>query len=107
MKMNFKIVDKKKMDKNTLRGLFSLTVGPLKIEGFTYHLKGDSSWIGLPAKEYLDRETGEKKYWPIVRIEDKDRYASFQKWAKSQVAEIFKPQIDGRTQQYEDDDIPF
>jgi len=105
--MNFNITDTKPMDKNTLRGLFTLMVGPLKIEGFTYHVKNDKSWIGFPAKEYFDKESGEKKYWPMIRIEDKDRYASFQKWAKSQVAEIFKPQIDGRTQQHEDDDIPF
>lgn len=105
--MNFEIVDTKRMDKNTLRGLFSLMVGPLKIEGFTFHLKGNTSWIGFPSKEYIDKETGEKKFWPVVRIEDKDRYGSFQKWAKDQVSEIFKPKDNEGAQQHTDDDIPF
>ncbi len=105
--MNFKIIDTKPMDKNTLKGLFSLVIGPMKIEGFTYHVKGDKSWIGFPAKEYFDKGSGEKKYWPIIWIEDKDRYASFQKWAKSQVSKIFDQRNDTGTQQYEDDDIPF
>jgi hypothetical protein len=105
--MKFEITDAKPMDKNTLKGLFSLLAGPLKIEGFTYHVKEDKSWIGFPAKEYTDKETGEKKYWPIVRIEDKDRYHAFQDWAKGQVSEIFKPDHDEGAQQNIDDDIPF
>jgi hypothetical protein len=104
--MNFKITDTKPMDKNTLQGIFSLLVGPLKIEGFTYHIKGDRSWIGFPAKEYIDKETGEKKYWPICRIEDKDRYANFQKWCKDQVREEFKPKQEEELLAGADD-IPF
>jgi len=105
--MNFTIVDTKKMGKNTLQGLFSLMVGPLKIEGFTYHVKNDKSWIGFPAKEYFDKETGEKKYWPMVRIEDKERYANFQKWCKDQVREIFEPKPETGETSTEDSDIPF
>lgn len=106
--MNFQIVDTKKMSKNTLQGIFSLMVGPLKIEGFTYHVKNGKSWIGFPAKEYLDKETGEKKYWPMIRIEDKERYASFQKWAKDQVREIFKPKTEMVQETLvEEYDIPF
>ena len=68
--MNFKITDTKPLNKNTLRGSFSLLVGPLKVEGWTYHLKNEKSWVNPPSKEYIDKETGEKKYWPIIRIED-------------------------------------
>ena len=103
--MNFQIVDTKKMCKNTLQVLFSLMIGPLKIEGFTYHVKNDESWIGFPSKEYFDKETGEKKYWPMVRIEDKDRYASFQKWCKDQVRKIFEPETWETSTG--DSDIPF
>lgn len=103
--MDFKTVDMKPMNINTLQGLFSLTAGPLKIEGFTYHVKGDKSWIGFPSKEYIDKETGEKKYWPMVRIEDKDRYYSFQNWCKDQVSEIFDHNTE--TQPHNDNEIPF
>ena len=103
--MNFQITDAKPMIKNTLHGIFSLVIGPLKIEGFTYHVKNDKSWIGFPAKEYFDKETREKKYWPMIRIEDKVRYASFQKWCKGQVADIFKPKNDQGDQHA--DEIPF
>jgi hypothetical protein len=105
--MNFKITDSKPMDKNTLQGIFSLLVGPLKIEGFTYHIKGDRSWIGYPAKEYFDKETGEKKYWSIVRIEDKERHANFQRWCKDQVREIFEPEPKEQIVSAEMDEIPF
>lgn len=106
--MNFKITDTKPMNKNTLRGIFSLLVGPMKIEGWTYHIKGDKSWVNPPSKEYLDKETGQKKYWPIIRIEDDDRYRKFQKWAKDQVAEIFnQPHSDLQQSYLEDDEIPF
>jgi hypothetical protein len=106
--MNFKIADTKPMNKNTLRGIFSLIVGPMKIEGWTYHIKGENSWVSPPSKEYLDKETGGKKYWPIIRIEDDDRYWKFQQWAKDQVAEIFDQlQNDTQLSYPEDDQIPF
>jgi hypothetical protein len=107
--MDFKVTDTKPMNKNTLQGVFSLMVGPLKIEGWTYHVKGDKSWVNPPSKEYIDRETGEKKYWPIIRIEDDERYHAFQRWAKEQVTEIFatsSPPIQEGHQE-NDSGIPF
>ena len=104
--MDFKIVDTKKMNKNTLRGFFSLLIGSLKIEGFTYHVKNDKSWVGFPAKEYIDKETGEKKYWPMIRIEDKDRYHAFQNWCRDQVSNIFDQKNNEGAQQ-DNDEIPF
>jgi len=110
--MNFKITDTKPLDKNTLRGVFSLVVGPMKIEGFTFHIKGEKSWIGFPSKEYTDKESGEKKYWPIIRIEDKDRYWSFQDWCKEQVKDIFNQPVrepEPQSTEYQDnsDSTPF
>jgi hypothetical protein len=63
-------------------------VGPLKIEGFTFHTKNGKDWIGFPSREYTDQE-GKRKFWQIVRIEDEDRYKAFQEWAKNQVRDIF------------------
>ena len=88
--MQFQITDTKKLNKNTLRGSFALLVGPLKIEGFTFHQKGEKSWIGFPSRQYADPESGETKYYPIIHIEDKDRYWKFQDWCKEQLADEFK-----------------
>jgi hypothetical protein len=87
--MDYQITDTKPLNKNTLRGVFSLVAGPLKIEGWTFHVKGDKSWVNPPSKEYIDKETGDKKYQPVVRVPDKDRYWAFQKWAIEQVRDIF------------------
>jgi hypothetical protein len=111
-RMEFKIVDEKSLNKNTLRGVFALMVGPLKIEGWTYHVKGEKFWVNSPSKEYVDRETGEKKYQPIVRIPDKNRYWAFQNWAKEQLEGVFdepEPQPETQTQDGygNDDGIPF
>ena len=105
--MNFKIINPKKMQKNTLRGFFTLAVGPLEIEGFTYHVKNDKSWVSFPAKEYFDKETNEKKYWPMIRIEDKDRYLAFQKWATKQAARLFQSAPEASENLTGDSDIPF
>ena len=109
--MNFQIADIKPLNKNTLKGVFALMVGPMKIEGWTYHVKGEKFWVNSPSKEYVDRETGEKKYQPIVRIPDKNRYWAFQNWAKEQLEGVFdapepalEPQI-GFTN--DGDTIPF
>ena len=102
--MQFEIVDTKTLNKNTLKGTFSLMAGPLKISDFTFHRKGDKFWVGFPAKEYFDKETGEKKYWPIIRIEDKDRYYKFQEWAISEVSELFTR---GSLKENQGEEIPF
>ncbi len=51
--------------KNTLRAFFTLALpSGLVLKGCTYHVKGDSRWIGLPAREYL--KAGAKAWQPIV-----------------------------------------
>jgi hypothetical protein len=111
--MDFQITDTKPINKNTLRGVFSLVVGPMKIEGFTFHVKNGKSWIGFPSRQYVDQESGEIKYYPIIYIEDKDRYLKFQKWCKDQLKGVFdaptavpepKPEQAGFADQ---DSIPF
>jgi hypothetical protein len=99
------ITDTKKLDQNTLKGSFSVEIGPLKIEGWTYHVKNGKSWVSPPSKEYIDKQSGEKKYYPMIKFPEKPRYYNFQKWAVSQVEEILAPAT-GR-EQVNDDDIPF
>ena len=102
--MNFEIIDPRPVNKNTLRGFFTLRAGPLEIEGYSFHEKNGKTWVNPPAREYTD-ESGEKKYASMIKIPDKDRYWKFQAWARSQLAEIFKPQT--VEQEHATDDIPF
>ena len=105
--MAWEITDIKKLDKNTLKGSFTLVIGPLHIEGFTCHENNGKRWIGFPAKEYFDSD-GKKKYWPLLRVPDKGRYANFQRWAKAQVGEeLFAPAAPDPEPEIEPDDIPF
>ena len=106
--MDFMITDTKPLNKKTLKGKFSLIVGPFKISDFTFHTKRDKSWIGFPSRQYTDYETGETKYWPIIRIEDDERYKAFQRWAKDQVKEVFSRPATAQNATMDDDaEIPF
>jgi len=106
--MTWSISDEKKLDRNTLKGSFSLNIGPLKIEGWTFHIKAGKSWVSPPSKEYIDRESGEKKYFPMIRFPEKERYNKFQAWAVAQVQETFLPaQSAGGEEGVETDDSPF
>jgi len=108
--MNFKIKDTVPLDHNTLKGRFTLQVGPLEIEGYTYHVQGEKSWVNPPSREYTDKESGERKFAPIVRIPEKDRYWTFQKWAIEQVEDVFAKQSEPAVQPAEDQgdgDAPF
>ena len=105
--MKFEMKNPKPMNKNTLRGFFTLAVGPLEIEGFTYHVKNDKSWVGFPAREYFDKETNEKKYWPMIRIKDKDRYFKFQDWATAEAKELLASVPAAEENTTEGSDIPF
>ena len=85
-----KIKDVKKYETGgTFQGYFTLEYNDFSIRDFTYHVKNEQSWVNPPSKEYFDRETNEKKYSPIVFIEDKERYQTFQKWCVEQCKQKF------------------
>lgn len=105
--MNFKIINPKPMNKNTLRGFFTLSVGPLEIEGYSLHEKNGKTWVNPPSREYQDKESDEKKYAPIVRIPDKERYWKFQDWATVEAARLFESAPEARETSTGDSDIPF
>jgi len=88
MKIKFK--DPKPMVRNTLQGFLTLAIGPFEIEGFTYHVQGEKSWVGFPSKSFNDKETGETKYIPMMKIVDDNRYKNFQNWARAEAKELFK-----------------
>jgi hypothetical protein len=78
--MSIVISNWRPFEKNTLRGFFNAILpSRLVIQGLTLHQKGESRWIGLPAKEYVDKNTGLKKYQPVIDFvgrEDSDRFQS-------------------------------
>jgi hypothetical protein len=93
--MKYEIKNPKKINRNTLKGFFTLAVGPLEIEGYSYHTKNEKAWVNPPSREYQDKETGETKYAPMVRISEKERYYAFQKWACEECAKVFNSLPEG------------
>lgn len=107
--MDFKILNFKKYQKNTLQGFFDLQIGPLTIRGFTYHTKGEKSWAGMPASPQVKKgelvfENGVIAYFPVVMC-DKERRDSFQDWIRKEIEPLLSKPVD--EQPAGDDDIPF
>jgi hypothetical protein len=72
-----KISDWKALNKNTLRGIFTLALpSGMAIHGCMLHVKNGSRWIGLPAKEY--QVNGERKFSRLIEFTSKDRHERFQ-----------------------------
>ncbi len=89
--MTWTITDTKKLDRNTLTG-----------ELFTNHWANEnwridfstSKWeiMGQPSQQGVYRQGDGRKDVPLkIRIHEKEVYWDFQKWAVSQVADIFAP----------------
>jgi hypothetical protein len=110
--MEFRLTDPRRMNRNTLKGFFTLCIGPFSIEGFSFHRQGKKSWIGFPARPYQDSQTGETKYAQFIRIQDENRFRNFQKWCTAKARELFKSvqperEPDPAPAYTEGDDIPF
>ena len=103
--MRYEIKNFKSFRKNTLRGFFSLRIDHFEIESFTYHEKDGKRWVGMPSKQSKD-ENGELAWFPTVRINDKEKYASFQQWAIAEVKALL-PKTPVQAPLQPDDDIPF
>ena len=66
--------------KNTLRAFFSLELdNGLILHGFTLHRKGDSDWVGVPAKQVT--KGTETSWLPQIEFASKDFRAIFQQRA--------------------------
>jgi hypothetical protein len=65
------ISDWKPHQKNTLRGFFTATLpSGLVLSSLMLHEKGDSRWIGLPAREWTN-DQGTKQYAKLVDFRDR------------------------------------
>ena len=59
----------------------------LEIYGCPLYMKAGKRWVNLPSKEYVDKETNEKKYAAVIRFPDKKMYERFQDMAKKAIDE--------------------
>src|SRR5262249_2608508 len=59
-------------DRNTLKGFFSVVMPPgMIVNDIALHVKGDSRWVTLPAREWTNSER-ERKWAPIVEFTTRD-----------------------------------
>lgn len=49
----------------------------IEIDGFTMWQKEGKRWINLPSTEYVDKDTGEKKYKSVFYFRNKDHLSMF------------------------------
>jgi DNA-binding cell septation regulator SpoVG len=62
--------------KNTLQGFFSVTLpSGLVIRDLTLHTKGDSRWVGMPAKAY--KKDGVESWVPVIEFVDRQTANDF------------------------------
>jgi hypothetical protein len=85
--MSIKCLGFKSVKKGTLVGIahLSFTKAGIDIYGCTLHMKDGKRWVSLPVKEYADKESGEIKHIPVVRIPDKRLYGAFCTAAKKAI----------------------
>lgn len=58
--------------KNTLKGFFTATLpSGLMLNNLMLHQKGESRWIGLPAREWTN-EAGIKQYAKLIDFRDRE-----------------------------------
>ena len=77
----FRVTEYRAFEKNTLRAFISVELpSGIVISNLTYHKKGDSRWVSMPAQSFQkqDHSTGWK---PIVDFNSKEARDRFQRAA--------------------------
>jgi hypothetical protein len=75
---DFAVSNWKPFEKNTLRGFLTLTLpSGLILHNCTFHRKGDSRWLGLPAQRFT-KPDGTTSYTPQVEFVDRAASDRFQ-----------------------------
>lgn len=81
MKMIVRVLEYQKIGKGNLLGKADLLlegVG-LELRGCS-HIEGKTgAFIGLPSREYKDEDTGERRWFQVVRFPDSEDYYEFQR----------------------------
>lgn len=99
-------------EKNTLQGFADLFIEKWKlhIRGCTLHMKNGKRWISFPGQEF--EVEGEKKFYPLIRIEENQLYEAFQESAKKAIDKFCfenaeKEKCVKIENQEVDEDVPF
>jgi len=81
---NVSVSDFKSVEKNTLRGFFTLCYGKLLIRDCAFHLKEGRTWFSFPARK-VDKADGTSQWVAICLIEDKAHLRKLQDYVGSLV----------------------
>lgn len=81
--MSIECMEFKAHESGALKGFANFRVPKMGIElfGCSIFMKDGRRWMSLPSREYVDRETGDKKYISIMRFMEKEHNDSFCKAA--------------------------
>ena len=99
--MKVEITSFREYRKNTLQGFVNLTITPpgIEIRDATLHDKSGKRWIGLPAREYEDKN-GQQAWAKIVAFPEDQDHRDFQAAALTAMEAFEKAKGAGN-------DIPF
>lgn len=64
----------------------------IEIEGVTLWEKDDRRWVNLPSNDYVDKDTGEKKYKKIIRFINPEHGKLFAEEAKIAIDDFVSQQ---------------
>jgi hypothetical protein len=97
-------------EKGMLRGFCELylpTVGMTIANVSLLENEKGERWLSMPARAYEDRQSGETKYSPLIRFDDRT-YRSFQQQALAAVEEFMNKQnLENPGADVDDSEIPF
>lgn len=78
MTPSFKITHQKRINKNTLIGVFDLELpSGLKINGFMLLEKNGKRWFGFPSREWV-KPDGARSYSPLLELASRELADRFQ-----------------------------
>ena len=95
--------------KGALKGYANIYMAKngLELYGCAIFEKDGKSWVGLPQKEYTDKE-GQKKYLPIIRWRERNHQDAFSK-AVVEAVRLHQPKPPAPRQEslFDEENVPF
>jgi hypothetical protein len=79
--------------KNSLQGVFSIKIakwGDLTIREMAHFKKSDAEWVAFPNRQYVDKDTQEKKYFEYFRFINPETTKLFQEKVKDAINKYFE-----------------
>jgi hypothetical protein len=102
------ILEYKPMDKGALKGYVNIYMpkNGLELYGCALFEKDDKAWVGLPQKEYTDKD-GQKKYMSIIRWRERSHQDAFNR-AVIEAVRLHQPKKQPPKQEsLFDEEVPF